>query len=183
MYSGNMGLGHLFDEVLAVASEEASAEISRAKNTRFAFFGGGKRRAEMEAFVSAHPDASVELHDYVDAQDLNAHLASADVHLVSLRPEWDGTMVPSKLQGVFAARRPVIFIGSENSSIGQWVLESGGGWLIAPTDVDALKLAIGEASEPDECDRRGELAHSFSMEYFSGNINARRVANLLVNGR
>lgn len=183
MYSGNMGLGHLFDEVLAVASEEASAEISRAKNTRFAFFGGGKRRAEMEAFVSAHPNASVELHDYVDAQDLNAHLASADVHLVSLRPEWDGTMVPSKLQGVFAARRPVIFIGSENSSIGQWVLESGGGWLIAPTDVDALKLAIGEASEPDECDRRGELAHSFSMEYFSGNINARRVANLLVNGR
>lgn len=178
MYSGNMGLGHLFDEVLLAASDaENSGETSR-----FVFFGGGKRRAEVEAYVKAHPDAPVELHDYVNAEDLDAHLASADVHLVSLRPEWDGTMVPSKLQGVFAAGRPVIFIGSEESSIGQWVLESGGGWLVRPGDVDALHGVITEASEAGECERRGGLALSFSMEYFSSNINAGRVAKLLMNG-
>lgn len=182
MYSGNMGLGHLFDEVLEVASVASSDNFAGSKLTRFAFFGGGKRRAEVETFVTAHPDAPVELHDYVDSGDLDAHLASADVHLVSLRPEWDGTMVPSKLQGVFAAGRPVIFIGSASSSIGQWVLESGGGWLVRPGDLDALKVAVVEASQADECDRRGVLAHSFGMEYFDANINAGRVANLMMNG-
>ena len=150
---------------LLVASEvENSGETSR-----FVFFGGGKRRAEVEAYVDAHPDAPVELHDYVNAEDLDVHLASADVHLVSLRPEWDGTMVPSKLQGVFAAGRPVIFIGSEESSIGQWVSQSGAGWLVGPGDVDALKVAIAEAAQAGECDRRGGLARSYGMEYFSAN--------------
>ena len=178
MYSGNMGLGHLFDEVLLAASEvENSGETSR-----FVFFGGGKRRAEVAAYVEAHPDAPVELHDYVNAEDLDAHLASADVHLVSLRPVWDGTMVPSKLQGVFAAGRPVIFIGSEESSIGQWVSQSGAGWLVGPGDVDALKAAIAEASQASECARRGLLARSYGMEYFSSNKNACRVADLIMNG-
>lgn len=177
MYSGNMGLGHLFDEVLLAASDaENSGETSR-----FVFFGGGKRRAEVEAYVKAHPGAPLELYDYVNAEDLDAHLASADVHLVSLRPEWDGTMVPSKLQGVFAAGRPVIFIGSEESSIGQWVSQSGAGWLVTPGDVDALKAAIAEASQTGECDRRGGLARSYGMEYFSGNENACRVADLIMN--
>ena len=177
MYSGNMGLGHLFDEVLLAASDaENSGETSR-----FVFFGGGKRRAEVEAYVKAHPGAPLELYDYVNAEDLDAHLASADVHLVSLRPEWDGTMVPSKLQGVFAAGRPVIFIGSEESSIGQWVSQSGAGWLVTPGDVDALKAAIAEASHAGECDRRGGLARSYGMEYFSGNENACSVADLIMN--
>ena len=180
MYSGNMGLGHLFDEILEVGQSGVSGGIHGERCVRFAFFGGGKRRAEIEGFISAHPSAPVELHDYVDAKDLDAHLASADVHLVSLRPEWDGTMVPSKLQGVFAAGRPVIFVGSEESSIGQWVLESGGGWVVRPGDVDALKAAITEASQADECDRRGALAHSFGMEYFDEDINADRVATLMI---
>lgn len=182
MYSGNMGLGHLFDEILEVASGLAGNDIRRSKHVRFAFFGGGKRRSEVDAFVSTHPNAPVELHDYVDSEDLDVHLASADVHLVSLRPEWDGTMVPSKLQGVFAAGRPVIFVGSATSSIGQWVSESGGGWLVRPGDVGALEAAIAEASQAGECDRRGGLAQSFSMGYFDANTNAARVASLMTNG-
>ena len=161
MYSGNMGLGHLFDEVLEVAKKKAESgkwkvemeegmgkmedgrwkmedgklkmedgrwkmedgklkmEDGRWKmedgEVRFVFYGGGKRRGEIEQFVATHGDAAVELHDYVAQEDLDVHLASADVHLVSLRPDWDGTMVPSKLQGVFAIGRPVIFIGSERA--------------------------------------------------------------------
>ena len=65
------------------------------------FFGGGKRRAEVIEFLGGHPDCGVELHDYAPADILTEHLESADVHLVSLNAEWTGTMVPSKLQGIF----------------------------------------------------------------------------------
>jgi len=36
---------------------------------------------------------------------------------------WNGTMVPSKLQGIFAAARPVLLVGSHASSIGRWIEE------------------------------------------------------------
>ena len=45
-----------------------------------------------------------------------------------------------------------------------------------------LQRAIAEASHAGECDRRGGLARSYGMEYFSGNENACRVADLIMNG-
>lgn len=181
MYSGNMGLGHLFDEILAVAQRGTAENVDEAGGDvrRFVFYGGGKRRIEVERFVEVHPDAPVELHDYVEGKELSTHLASADVHLVSLRPAWNGAMVPSKLQGIFAVGRPVIFIGSADSSIGQWVTESGGGWLVEPGDDEALQAAILEAGDADERTRRGQLAGDYGMGYFDGTRNARQVAGLL----
>jgi len=187
MYSGNMGLGHLFDEILGVleggamggGSMIAHDEISESSGPRVVFYGGGKRRGEVAQFVETYPDARVELHDYVDSCDLNIHLASADVHLVSLRPEWDGAMVPSKLQGIFAVGRPVIFIGSKTSSIGQWVLESGGGWVVAPGDCQALIVIIQEAMDTTERKRRGSMAYNFAQQHFQPQRNAGRVAEVL----
>jgi len=200
MYSGNMGLGHRFAEALEVCGQGSGGvgdegrlclQINNQQSTinnqqstindppsptRFVFFGDGKRRGEIEAFIAAHPGGAVELHDYVAADGLPVHLRSADVHLVSLAPEWTGTMLPSKLQGIFAAARPVIFIGDEQSSLARWIHESGGGWVVDPGDVDGLVAAIDEARMPRERMLRGRAAKAFSMRYFDRRTNARRVA-------
>lgn len=174
MYSGNMGLGHLFDEILEVAKSPNPSV--RAKKVRFTFHGGGKRRVEIERFQQEFPDAPVELHRYEAEERLNSHLRSADVHLVSLNPEWDGTMVPSKLQGIFVVGRPVIFIGSKDSSIGQWVTESGGGWIVPPGDPEGLATAILAAGHDEERIKRGRAALKFAQLVFSQNTNSRRYA-------
>ena len=174
MYSGNLGLGHLFDEVLEVA--RGSNLSAGRKEVHFTFHGGGKRRVEIERFQQEAPDAPVELHGYEEKKRLNAHLRSADVHLVSLNPAWDGTMVPSKLQGIFAVGRPVILVGSEDSSIGQWICESGGGWVVRPGDSGDLKKAIQEAGNDDERLKRGRLALEFSKSVFSRESNSKRYA-------
>ncbi len=192
MYSGNLGLGHSFAEVLDLARQAAAATLAPglteqaappaprpAGPCRIVLFGGGRRRPEVEAFVRAHPHAPVELHDHVPLDQLAAHLASADVHLVSLRPEWDGTMAPSKLQGIFAAGRPVIFIGSTTGALGRWVLESGAGWVVPPGDVAALAAAVDQARDPAERDRRGAAARAFARAHFDRANNSRRVAELL----
>jgi len=178
MYSGNMGLGHRFDEFLSAAERFQNGSPEGVK-PRFAFFGNGKRRREIEAFIREHPEAPVELHDYVPRQVLGAHLLSADVHLASLEPSWDGTMVPSKLQGIFAVGRPVIFVGSSSSSIGRWIIESGGGWVVEPGNQDAMALALQEASAPSEAARRGAAARHFAGEHFARDRNALAVARLL----
>ena len=175
MYSGNLGLGHSFSEVLTVASsQELSGE---GKTLRFSFHGSGKRRVEVEQFLESHPSAPVELHGYEDGNLLRAHLRSADLHLVSLNPTWDGTMVPSKLQGIFAVGRPVIFIGSEDCAIGQWIKESGGGWVVAAGDVDGLRQVLREAGNENEQKIRGEAALRFSSEAFSKDTNVRKYAD------
>jgi len=240
MYSGNMGLGHRFGEILAVAGgarvsspaesmegesavreepipsspgtsfaahrpsesgDSRSGEVASSATpnqqstinnqqstispstpqlspTRFVFYGGGKRRGEIEAFIAAHPEAFVELHDYAPAEELSAHLTSADIHLVSLEPEWTGTMVPSKLQGIFAVGRPVVFVGSRESSIGRWVGESGGGWVVAPGDVDGLRAALEEARNPQTRMARGDAAGVFARENFDKTTNAARVVEI-----
>ncbi|MEI6654714.1 MAG: glycosyltransferase [Verrucomicrobiota bacterium] len=207
MYSGNMGLGHRFGEILAAASSQASRsrilddglrieekdekalffhskfKIQHSKSSssalRFVFFGGGKRREEVARFVRENPACGVELHDYAAADDLTAHLQSADVHLASLDPAWTGTMVPSKVQGIFAAGRPVIFIGSALSSIGRWVMESGGGWVVAPGDVAGLLDALAQACDPTTRTTRGHAAQAFAGEHFNQARNVARVVEIL----
>ena len=230
MYSGNMGLGHRFEEILAAAervniehrtpnieqrSEEvadpmaSSREMIERRNEscgpetqadcsnhqrstlisqlfpsyRFVFFGGGKRRGEVAAFLDAHPGAAVELHDYAPAGMLMEHLQSADVHFVSLEDSWTGTMVPSKLQGIFAAGRPVIFMGSAESSIGCWVAESGGGWVVGQGDVAGLRAALAEAASRPTREARGRAALAFAQQHFDKRTNVARVAEILTRER
>jgi len=200
MYSGNMGLGHRFGEFLEAArrlgvrSGQLAAGADRGKEpmpgaqarqptanrqpVRFVFYGGGKRRGEIAAFMREHPNCAVELHDYAPAEELAEHLLSADVHLASLDAAWTGTMVPSKLQGIFAVGRPVIFVGSPESSIGRWVTESGGGWVVEPDDVEGLLAALNEAGDPEVCMARGNAAVGFAKSHFDKKTNATRVAEI-----
>ena len=175
MYSGNMGLGHRFGEILAAALALKDEPV------RFVFFGGGKRRAEIADFIADHPQCRIELHDYAPASELAAHLQSADIHLASLDPAWTGTMVPSKLQGIFAAARPAIFIGSSDSSIGQWIDQSGGGRTVPAGDPAALIAALQAARNPAERHTRGLSAAEFAATHFDRSSNVAAVAQRLTN--
>ena len=183
MYSGNMGLGHRFSEILEVVRLHWMAEPGVPAGTadrprvRVVFYGAGKRRREIEEFIRKHPAAPVELHDYVPRHLLAAHLRSADVHLASLESGWEGTMVPSKLQGIFAVGRPVIFVGSEASSIGEWIKQGSGGWVVAPGDHQALHQAVLDAARPENRKQRGLAAADFARLFFDREINAGRVAD------
>ena len=173
LYSGNMGLGHRLREFISLAKENG-----HNSQAHFAFYGGGKRRKEVEEVLDHHDGLPLELGDYVVEEQLAGHLLSADVHLASLEPSWDGCMVPSKIQGIMASGRPVIFLGSQKSSIGQWILESDSGWVVSPGDLDCLRLAFQEAQDEGERARRGAGALSFSEKIFSKQINVRRYADI-----
>lgn len=181
MYSGNMGLGHRFGEILEVANRQM--EMAGPGRVRFVFFGGGKRRGEIEQAARDHPESGVEVHDYAPAARLVAHLQSADVHLASLNESWTGTMVPSKLQGIFAVGRPVVFIGSAGSSIGRWVRESDGGWVVEPGDVEGLRGALLQAQDVGVRRAKGAAAKAFAELHFTKTTNVSRVVEVLVERR
>lgn len=172
MYSGNMGLGHRFGEFLEAARRIGSS------GPLWAFCGGGMRRGEIEAFARGNAASRIELHPFVAHERLREALAAGDVHMVSLDAAWQGMMVPSKIQGIFAAGRAAIFVGGMENEIARWVRESGGGWAIAEGDVEALLAAVEAACNPAERARRGAAARAFSERYFNRAVNISRVLEL-----
>lgn len=173
MYSGNMGLGHSFDEFL-----EAARRLG-AEGPLWAFVGGGHRRKEIERHAATHPETRLQLLPYVPREKLREGLSAADVHLVSLRSTWQGLIVPSKIAAAFSVGRPVIFVGPPENEAAQWIEESGGGWLVREGDVDGLLTAVTQASDRIERVRRAEAALAYAREHFDPQRNCDRIARLL----
>jgi glycosyltransferase involved in cell wall biosynthesis len=174
MYSGNMGRGHRLGEFLRVA-----VEGRKDPTLHWVFAGGGKRCEEVEEAMRQHQDARLRLLPYAPYGRLREHLCSADVHLASLDTAWQGCMVPSKIQGIFAVGKPVIFVGGEINSLARWIIESGGGWVVPENDLPALRNAVEAARDATECERRGKAARAFAENHFNRDDNIRHLAELL----
>jgi glycosyltransferase involved in cell wall biosynthesis len=69
-------------------------------------------------------------------------LSAADVHLVSLLPRLETCSVPSKLYGILAAGRPVLFVGDPDGEVARTIREADCGVAIKIGDVDGLAAAI-----------------------------------------
>jgi putative colanic acid biosynthesis glycosyltransferase WcaI len=173
LYSGNMGRAHRISEFL-----EAAGRLG-PDGPRWAFVGGGFRRAEVEAFTRDRPGARVELLPYEPRERLRGSLSAADVHLASLSPGWQGLVVPSKVQAAFAVARPVIFLGPRDNEGSSWVEESGGGWVVAEGDVSGLLAAVDQARDPAERTRRGQAGLAFARERFDPSRNTERIARIV----
>ena len=162
MYSGNMGLGHRFETILAAARSLASDET-----IHFVFIGDGAKRPQIDAFRRAHNLKNIMLLPYQPRERLRDTLSAGDVHLISLDAKVQGLIVPSKLAGILAVGRPVVFLGSEQNSIAAAILEGQCGHVIPEGDVSRLEEIIkGFSKNPEHRLRLGEAArHLFAKEY------------------
>lgn len=111
MYSGNMGLAHPFDAILDAAARLCSDE----PDIRFLFIGDGPRRDWIKAQVQVRGLRNVRFLPFQPRDRLDESLSAADLHLVSMRVEARGCVVPSKVYGALAAGRPCIFLGPPRS--------------------------------------------------------------------
>jgi len=175
MYSGNMGLGHRIGDFLEGARRTAGRQERGGPRIRWVFAGGGRRWAEVEQFRRDNPGAAIELLDYVPRSLLADHLATADIHLVSMRSDWNGLMAPSKLQGIFAIGKPVIFVGDEDNCVAHWIREARAGWIARDAD-ELVSIVCGTRMNDAEM---GENARAYAEEHFDHIRNPCRIAELL----
>lgn len=140
-YSGNFGEGHDF-VTLVNALEQVKADT----RLRFQFVGGGRRRPWLEAEVKTRELANCSFHDYVPEADLNASLNAADVCLVTVARGFEGLLVPSKIYGVMAVGKPVLYYGALEGDVPVLVKRHDIGWVVAQGDADGLARALREAA-------------------------------------
>jgi glycosyltransferase involved in cell wall biosynthesis len=95
-------------------------------------------------------------------------MAAADLHLVSLRPEMEGLIVPSKFYGIAASARPVGFVGDPDGELARLVSEHDCGFVVPAGRGDLLAEAIRAlAADPDRLQRQGMNARQLLDAHFS----------------
>jgi len=105
---------------------------------------------------------------YQPIERLSLSLGAIDAHWISLRPELEGLLFPSKLYGIAAAGRPILAVTSKEGELAQIVREHDCGYVIQQGDADAMAHAIGElASDPARCAEMGGRARAMLDAHFT----------------
>ena len=105
-YSGNLGRVHEFDTLLGAAKR-----LLPRKDIRFVIVGRGPRLAEVRERVARDGLSNVTFQPHQERESLAESLGVADVHACVLAPRFESLVLPSKLYGIMAAARPIVFIG------------------------------------------------------------------------
>lgn len=163
-YSGNLGRAHEFATLL-----QAALRLRDEPRIVFLFVGGGSRVAELRRQVTAlELDANFRFLPYQDRARLRFSLGAADVQWLSLRPELEGLIVPSKFYGIAAAGRPVISVTAPDGEIAALVRQHNCGVVVAPGDGAALAAALRElAANPEAAAAMGSRARAMLDAQFA----------------
>ncbi len=166
LYSGNFGLAHDIDTLAGamLALRPAEGELSRF---RFLFVGSGEKRKQLSDFCESNHIPSLELRPYVPRDQLSEGLAAGDVGLVTQHEICCGSVVPSKVYGILAAGRPVLFIGPRAATPALIVERHGCGWQIDPGDVTGLTHLLRLlADRPEMVQQAGKRARQALIDFY-----------------
>jgi hypothetical protein len=113
LYSGNYGVAHDTDTVVGGLIKHYS-EGAGIFGLWLNAIGSRADRVERQlreagiAVVRSQPGP---------LEELPRLLVAADAHLISLRPEFSGIVLPSKVYGCIASRKPILFVGPTSSDV------------------------------------------------------------------
>ncbi len=171
MYSGNLGLGHNLD-----AAVRAAARLGESAGLRLLFVGSGKMQGRLEALANGLRLESVCFQPPQPLALLADTLAAGDIHLVSQRAGTQGLIVPSKLYGVLAAGRPVLFIGPQDCEAARIVRESASGIIVPPGDVASVASALRMLARSEKLRAEmGARARCYYEDHFGRDRSVSRV--------
>lgn len=175
LYSGNLGLAHDLDTI-----EGAMLFLKDDERFLYRFVGSGGRREELRAFCDAHAVASLDLQPYVQRASLSQVLSSGDIGLVTQREACCGSVVPSKVYGLLAAGRPVLFIGPREATPARIIRRFGCGWHIQCGDVEGLTGLLRRlADDRTEIQTAGQRARQAFLEHYDLPLGVARIVGIL----
>jgi glycosyltransferase involved in cell wall biosynthesis len=136
-HSGNLGRVHEIETI-----KQAIQSLAGDARFLFLFVGGGKGYEDLREWATERGLANVRFHPYQPRDQLHLSLSAPDVHLISLAPEMEGLVFPSKLYGILAAGRPAIFVGARKSEVAEVLKSAGCGTAVEAGHGDELAEAV-----------------------------------------
>ena len=174
-YSGNLGRAHEFETLLG------AARLLR-EDSRFAFLltGSGAKVQTLRQAVNADGLRNFHFLPFQPPERLQDSLAASDVHVISLLPELEGLIVPSKLYGILAAGRPSVFIGAADGEVAKVIREHQCGITVSVGDsAELVRQLVSMLERPAQVAQMGRNARSLAQSHYTAERAAQTWLQLL----
>ncbi len=176
-YSGNLGRVHEFAAVIA-----AAGPLKACADVVFLFIGAGARFDEVQSAAQSLALDNIRFLPPESREHLAAALAAADAHLVTLKPGYIQLVYPSKLAGVLAAGRPVLFVGPAEGEIPRLLTGLQCGTAVGPAEGARLaEIVVAWQADPALRQRFGRSARVAAAQHFMFETALTRWENILRN--
>ena len=173
-YSGNFGRLHDITTLLE------AARLLQGTNILFLFIGHGQKIQYIQYYKDRYSLKNVEIYPYQPRHLLHLSLSLADVSVISqLNPASD-CLAPSKLYGILASGKPIIYLGSTDSDIYELITSHKCGVAHTPGDVTELAKTLLELShDPGLCKSMGACSFKLSNSHYRPEISLKLYKSLL----
>jgi colanic acid biosynthesis glycosyl transferase WcaI len=154
-YSGNLGRAHDISTILAVIWK-----LRFNTNILFLFIGDGVGLNRIKKYVNEKNLNNVVFKPFQNRDLLSMSLCVPDIHWLTLNPNMEGFVVPSKFYGILAASKPAIFIGDTDGEIARDIKRINCGNSFEIGDIDKLESFILQcADDPKYVAKIGKIGH------------------------
>jgi hypothetical protein len=115
LYAGNIGAAHSVDTLIELIN------FSEKKNKEFYFIFAciGKKKQKLLSYLRFNKN--VLITSYFSKRETSYLLNSAFCHLVTLEDNWAGIVYPSKIFGIIKTKKPIVYIGPNNTDIDKFI--------------------------------------------------------------
>jgi colanic acid biosynthesis glycosyl transferase WcaI len=137
MHSGNVG--HAQDLETLVRAAALLRDLDRLE---IVIIGFGARHDSLVELTRVTGASNVRFLPYQPRELLSDSLSAADIHYLGLVRGLAGYVVPSRLNGILSAGRPVIVAADGESEPAQVIEDAGCGIVVPPGDAASLAAAI-----------------------------------------
>jgi len=171
LYSGSLNLGRNFRLVLELASDLGNYGCKIG----FASKGQNVDKIKSHAIKS---NISLIFLDLVPLNKLEKRLSTIDFSIVLLDDNWTGTLIPSKFFGSIALGRPVIYCGSDKSSIAELIRKYNIGFVLNKKNYhETVKSLIDLTKNTNKINIMKDNSFKVYQKYFSNKIVTNRFIN------
>ncbi|HVZ52620.1 MAG TPA: glycosyltransferase [Pseudolabrys sp.] len=145
LYSGNYGVAH---EVETVA-QGLAYHHGRGSDRFGLWLSGTGHNADLLELRLRQFGVPVARTPPVALEQLPSLLAAADAHLIALRDEFAGIVLPSKVYGCILSRRPIVYVGPTGSDVHLLCSRAQQAYFrVAPGDVAGFARALDALGRP-----------------------------------
>jgi colanic acid biosynthesis glycosyl transferase WcaI len=175
MYAGNIGYTHGAELLV-----EAASKLAAIPDLQFLVIGGGSKQADLVNLARKRGLNNMQFLPTQPREVLPEMLATADIFVMTSKPEVGGTSFPGRIYNSLLATRPVVASVDENSDLAEVLRSSEAGIVTAPGNVDdfcrALTMLYHDAALRERLGRNGA---EFMARFYSSQAVVEQYETLL----
>ncbi len=171
VYGGNLGKPQGLDFLLKTIEE------SSHKNAFFLIIGDGTEYNKMDSWFKKYKPTNAKLLKRLPKDDYDTLLASCDVGLIYLHPDFSIPNFPSRLLSYLEKKMPVIAATDCNTDIGDIIETANCGFKVLSGDTNKMNQVIAELIDNNKLEIMGKHAWSLLQSKYIVDYSYQSIIN------